>query len=104
MVDKVWLKHYPKGVPAEIDYSAYRSIKHLFESCCEKFRDLPAYANFGVQMSYAELDRKTGHVTVWAREDDVDGVPGREYEDTPDGFGRIAATTARQVLLAHAPH
>jgi long-chain acyl-CoA synthetase len=33
MVDKVWLKHYPKGVPAEIDYSAYRSIKHLFESC-----------------------------------------------------------------------
>jgi len=51
------------------------------------------------QRARVELDRKTGHVTVWAREDDVDGVPGREYDDTPDGFGRVAATTARQVIL-----
>jgi len=28
-----------------------------------------------------------------------DGAPGREYDDTPAGFGRIAATTARQVIL-----
>jgi transcription termination/antitermination protein NusA len=47
-----------------------------------------------------DLDRKTGHVTVWAREPAAeDGTPGREYEDTPDGFGRVAATTARQVIL-----
>ncbi len=47
-----------------------------------------------------QLDRKTGHVTVWAREPaGEDGTPGREYEDTPDGFGRVAATTARQVIL-----
>ena len=42
------------------------------------------------------LDRKSGHVTVWATEPDS----GEEFDDTPDGFGRIAATTARQVLLA----
>jgi N utilization substance protein A len=47
----------------------------------------------------AELDRKTGHVTIWAREATEDGSPGREYDDTPDGFGRVAATTARQVIL-----
>ena len=48
----------------------------------------------------AELDRKTGHVTIWAREEPAeDGTPGREYDDTPDGFGRVAATTARQVIL-----
>jgi N utilization substance protein A len=47
-----------------------------------------------------ELDRKSGHVTVWAREAPAeDGTPGREYDDTPDGFGRVAATTARQVIL-----
>ncbi len=46
-----------------------------------------------------ELDRTNGHVTVWAREPAVDGVPGREFDDTPDGFGRVAATTARQVIL-----
>ena len=64
----------------------------------------------------AELDRKTGHVVIWAREEhevpapegevDEEGNPARptrevgpEYDDTPDGFGRIAATTAKQVIL-----
>ena len=46
------------------------------------------------------LDRKTGHVTVWAAETDDDDITLREYDDTPDGFGRIAAMTAKQVLLA----
>src|ERR1700744_1332771 len=44
-------------------------------------------------------DRKTGHVTVWAKAAGPDGPLGREYDDTPAGFGRTAATTARQVLL-----
>jgi transcription termination/antitermination protein NusA len=49
-----------------------------------------------------ELDRTTGHVTVWAREDAEDVAEGqepREFDDTPSGFGRIAATTAKQVIL-----
>ncbi|MEK9665037.1 MAG: transcription termination factor NusA [Candidatus Nanopelagicales bacterium] len=48
-----------------------------------------------------ELDRKTGHVTVWAREprEEGDDTPAREYDDTPTDFGRVAATTARQVLM-----
>jgi N utilization substance protein A len=47
-----------------------------------------------------QLDRKSGHVTVWASEVDDDGEVIGEFDDTPDGFGRIAATTARQVLLS----
>jgi len=46
-----------------------------------------------------EVDRNTGHVTVWAAETDENGMRLREYEDTPAGFGRIAATTAGQVIL-----
>src|SRR6202007_1475452 len=46
-----------------------------------------------------EIDRKSGHVTVWAREGAQDGGPGRGRDATPAGFGRIAATTARQVIL-----
>ncbi|KQR11089.1 transcription termination factor NusA [Cellulomonas sp. Leaf334] len=58
-----------------------------------------------------EVDRKTGHVTVWAREaapvvepDDEGIAPppgpdGPEFDDTPDGFGRIATATARQVIV-----
>jgi N utilization substance protein A len=45
------------------------------------------------------IDRGSGHVTVWAAETDQEGTVLREYDDTPDGFGRIAATTARQVIL-----
>ena len=46
-----------------------------------------------------ELDRKSGHVTVWAAETDEEGEVLREWDDTPTGFGRIAATTAKQVIL-----
>ena len=52
-----------------------------------------------------DLDRKTGHVVVWAQEDapvledGTRGEPGPEFDDTPDGFGRVAASTARQVIV-----
>jgi len=45
-----------------------------------------------------DFDRKSGHVRVMAR-DDHDGQLGPEYDDTPDDFGRIAAATARGVIL-----
>src|SRR6202161_3523734 len=46
-----------------------------------------------------EIDRKTGVVQVMARETDEDDNVISEWDDTPEGFGRIAATTARQVML-----
>lgn len=46
-----------------------------------------------------ELDRRSGHVVVWAQELDTAGGVAREWDDTPEGFGRIAATTARQTIL-----
>jgi N utilization substance protein A len=58
------------------------------------------------RIARVELERKTGHVTVWAREEGVldpetgeRSEPGPEYDDTPAGFGRIAASTARQVIV-----
>ena len=47
-----------------------------------------------------QLDRKSGHVIVWAREVNDEGEVIGEFDDTPEGFGRIAAATARQVLLS----
>jgi transcription termination/antitermination protein NusA len=46
-----------------------------------------------------ELDRKSGHVSVLAAEVDEEGNVVAEYDDTPEGFGRIAATTAKQIML-----
>jgi len=58
------------------------------------------------RLARVELDRKTGHVIVWARDEGaVDpeteerSEPGPEFDDTPAGFGRIAASTARQVIV-----
>jgi len=48
--------------------------------------------------SRVHLDRKTGHVTVWAQERGGDGEVLDEWDDTPEGFDRIAAMTARQAI------
>ncbi|MBI5160575.1 MAG: transcription termination/antitermination protein NusA [Micrococcales bacterium] len=45
-----------------------------------------------------ELDRKSGHVTVFVPERDEDGEVVGEAEDSPEDFGRIAAFAAKQVI------
>ncbi|MHC3001012.1 transcription termination factor NusA [Gordonia sp. GN26] len=46
-----------------------------------------------------DINRKSGAVRVMAQEVDQNGDVVHEWDDTPEGFGRIAATTARQVIL-----
>jgi N utilization substance protein A len=46
------------------------------------------------------LDRKAGEVQVWAQELDENGAMTREWDDTPSDFGRIAAMTAKQVIVS----
>ncbi|GAB2671743.1 transcription termination factor NusA [Gordonia jinhuaensis] len=46
-----------------------------------------------------DVNRKTGEVRVMAQQLDDYGDVVSEWDDTPEGFGRIAATTARQVIL-----
>ncbi|GAA2617718.1 transcription termination factor NusA [Dactylosporangium fulvum] len=46
-----------------------------------------------------EIDRRTGAASVLAQDLDDDGTIVREYDDTPHDFGRIAAMTAKQVIL-----
>ena len=44
------------------------------------------------------IDPDSGDIRVYAQELDEDGNVTREWEDTPDDFGRIAAQTAKQVI------
>ncbi|SCE63963.1 transcription termination factor NusA [Micromonospora mirobrigensis] len=46
-----------------------------------------------------EIDRRSGAASVYAQELDEDGSVAREWDDTPHDFGRIAAMTAKQVIL-----
>ena len=55
-MEKIWLKEYPEGIPAEVDIHEYSSLRDIFEKSCRRFGHLPAYSNMSVAMSYGELD------------------------------------------------
>ena len=57
-MDKVWLRSYPEGVAAEAEIGAYESILALYEESVQRFADRPAYSNFGVTITYRELDER----------------------------------------------
>jgi long-chain acyl-CoA synthetase len=65
LLDKFWLKHYPPGVPAEIDPGRYRSLKQLFEESFEKYRDRPGYTNMDVTLTYGDLDELSCRFGAW---------------------------------------
>jgi N utilization substance protein A len=108
----------------DIDMAALRALEHekdiSFEVVVEAIETalLSAYHKTPGAHAHArvELDRKTGHVVVWAKErleDEApaepseDGEPAErqaprlteEFDDTPDDFGRFAATIARQLIM-----
>jgi long-chain acyl-CoA synthetase len=58
-MELTWLKHYPPGIPAEVDVNEFDSLVDVLEHSCKRFGELPAYSNMGVSMSYAELDRQS---------------------------------------------
>jgi len=45
------------------------------------------------------IDPSSGEIRVYGQELDEDGHVTREWDDTPNDFGRIAAQTAKQVIL-----
>ena len=68
-MEKLWLKEYPAGTPAEIDTSRYASVKQIVEECCAKYAALPAFVNMGVTLSYADLDRLSRHFGAWLQQE-----------------------------------
>ncbi len=64
-MDRFWLKNYPKGVPADIDFTQYSSIVQLFEEAFAKFRKRTAYVGFGKPMSFGELEELSKCVAAW---------------------------------------
>ncbi len=55
-MEKTWLKHYPAGVPAEIDVGQYRSLVELLEESFKKHRNAVAYRFMGKTISFAQVD------------------------------------------------
>jgi len=55
-MERIWLAQYPQGIPAEVDVTAFASLKEILETSCKRFGDLPAYGSMGVSITYRELD------------------------------------------------
>jgi transcription termination/antitermination protein NusA len=84
-----------RSLEAEKDISMDLAIKAIEDALLVAYHRTDGAA----PAARVEINRGSGHVTVWAAETGPDGAVVREYDDTPEGFGRIAATTARQVIL-----
>jgi N utilization substance protein A len=90
-----------------VDIAALRTIEREkdipFETVIEAIETalLTAYKHTDGHQPHAriDIDRKSGAVRVMAQELGADGAVDSEWDDTPEGFGRIAATTARQVIV-----
>jgi len=91
----------------KIDMAALRGLERekdiSFDLVCRAIETalLTAYKHSEGAEAHArvELDRTSGEVRVLAHEPAEEGGVAREWDDTPDGFGRIATSTARQVIL-----
>ncbi|SHH57319.1 long-chain fatty acid--CoA ligase [Massilia sp. CF038] len=64
-MDKFWLKSYQEGVPAEIDYTQYRSLTQLLEEAFKKYSDRKAYACMDKSITYGELDTMSAQMGAW---------------------------------------
>lgn len=64
-MEKIWLKSYPPGVPAEISIDHLPSLVGLFEEACRKYADKMAYVSMGREMTYGELDRLSRDFAGW---------------------------------------
>ena len=64
-MERIWLKSYPKGVPADVNVDAYRSVPHLFEGNINKYRNRPAYICMGKTITFDDVDRLSRSFGAW---------------------------------------
>jgi len=64
-MDRPWLRHYPPGVPSEIDVARYPSLVAMFEEGFKKYADRKACACMGKSLTYAEVDEASRVLAGW---------------------------------------
>lgn len=63
--DRRWTKKYPQSVPQTIDINQYNNILEISDEAIRKFRNQPAFSNFGCDLSYHELDLYTAQLASY---------------------------------------
>ena len=68
-MDKIWLKSYPPGVPAEIDPDRFRSLTHMLDLAVAKYAERPAFSNMGRTITFRELDSMSRAFGAWLQKE-----------------------------------
>jgi long-chain acyl-CoA synthetase len=66
-MERIWLKQYPAGVPADIDVTQYSSLVELLEESFAKFRDRKAFICMDKSISYRDLDEMSLALAAYLR-------------------------------------
>ena len=53
-MERIWLKSYPPGVPAEVDFKAYKSLGDLFEKSVRQYRERDAFHSMGKTIRFGD--------------------------------------------------
>ena len=64
-MERIWLKYYPRGVPADIDVNEYASVREVFEESCRAFATRPAFSCMGRTITFADLDAMSATFGAW---------------------------------------
>jgi long-chain acyl-CoA synthetase len=64
-MERIWLKHYPAGVPHDVDVSQYSSLVELLEEGFRKYATRNAYAYMDRFFTFAEVDRYSAAFGAW---------------------------------------
>ena len=64
-MDKIWLKQYPAGVPAEIDVNQYPSLVALLDESFRRYADRAAYKFMGKAISFRQVDQASVAFAAW---------------------------------------
>src|SRR4051794_26965661 len=64
-MDKIWLKSYPPGVPAEVGLDTLRSLTDLLQWACQRNGTQCAFANEGTSLTWARLDTLSRHFAAY---------------------------------------
>ena len=66
-MERIWLKSYPEGIPADVTWNEFKSVGELFEKCYAKFADRPAFHCMGKTLSFGEIDRMSRDFAAWVQ-------------------------------------
>jgi long-chain acyl-CoA synthetase len=64
-MEKIWLKQYPAGVPAEIDVAQYASLVALLDESFQRHADRTAYIFMGKSITFGQVDQASRAFAAW---------------------------------------